>query len=976
MRTHYNKMSLRLLLMTMVIAAVSCLPAWAVAGEGAVKVTYNLSNVTCDSPTAATPGEDFTFQLINKGPEEISMTSLRIEIGGMGTKEYTSSPDQWGKFTIFGEAITADISIYATGYISYEEGAIIYYLDKDNKQGKTESFDRTMASVEIPQSVTKEGVSYAINTLGYQTFINASNLTSVTIPASIKYFEGQIFQGCTNLKEIHLLRTDSIGMFLPPDGSAFTGMDKDKCTIYVPKGSLAAFKGWGGFTEIREEGSPVVKRFTITRSDFFSVAYYGPDLVDEGQRLEARLTPERGYVLGVGDITVTMNGKKLDPGSKEFFYGTFGEETLTIETVTGDVTITAKARKIGGDPFAFGDFTYRITGDAAVEVAGVKEDAYTKGRSYVIPSSLEYEGNYYAVSGIGLKAFEGRIMESITIPSSVETVGTESFVNAQADEIHIQRSTPPATVNGSFNILDKNRCRVYVPKGALSAYHDATWDWLGFPYIMEEGDKYFDVSFELKGLTVKTFQPEIVIPGRNLSFTLVADSGSLLPDSILVWLGEKKVGPEGYTYDAKTGDAIIAVTSDNLTIKAEAIGALVPGADAEITIGKDSTYTAGSTTDGKFNGIIGSDEKQTEIKSLKIETEEGKVTGITLKSLVVSPGSNAGVTISAKSEIEITLDGDNELGNLLNQGITRLLAGVKTSLSVKVENEGTFIDETGLLNAIAGSAALAISRRPEEALEIEAGSSIVLKVDVSTTEGANLSYIWEKFNSDENTWDQVKPEKVPEARALYALRSDVVSADEDAQLEVSEAGQYRCQVSNKVGDVISTLTAYSEVSVASSSTDPVITYNVTLPSVDGIVLTPAAGSYSVEEGASFSFSFTLEADYDQSTPIVKVGDKTIEPASDGKYEIKNINSDITISITGIVRNTTVGNAEVDSDALRVWGSNGVLHIRSAHTCIAYIVTFGGQLYKAVTLPVGETLITIPQGSYIINIGEQSYKIRF
>lgn len=295
---------------------------------------------------------------------------------------------------------------------------------------------------------------------------------------------------------------------------------------------------------------------------------------------------------------------------------------------------------------------------------------------------------------------------------------------------------------------------------------------------------------------------------------------------------------------------------------------------------------------------------------------------------------------------------------------------------MKVENEGTFIDETGLLNAIAGSAALAISRRPEEALEIEAGSSIVLKVDVSTTEGANLSYIWEKFNSDENTWDQVKPEKVPEARALYALRSDVVSADEDAQLEVSEAGQYRCQVSNKVGDVISTLTAYSEVSVASSSTDPVITYNVTLPSVDGIVLTPAAGSYSVEEGASFSFSFTLEADYDQSTPIVKVGDKTIEPASDGKYEIKNINSDITISITGIVRNTTVGNAEVDSDALRVWGSNGVLHIRSAHTCIAYIVTFGGQLYKAVTLPVGETLITIPQGSYIINIGEQSYKIRF
>ena len=132
----------------------------------------------------------------------------------------------------------------------------------------------------------------------------------------------------------------------------------------------------------------------------------------------------------------------------------------------------------------------------------------------------------------------------------------------------------------------------------------------------------------------------------------------------------------------------------------------------------------------------------------------------------------------------------------------------------------------------------------------------------------------------------------------------------------------------------------------------------------------------MEAGGSFSFSLTLDTDYDQSTPMVKVGDKLIEPTSDGKYEIKNINSDITISITGIVKNVTVGNAEVESNALKVWGSNGVLHIRSAHAGTAYLVTFGGQLYKAITLPVGETMITIPQGSYIIRIENQSYKIRF
>jgi hypothetical protein len=155
-----------------------------------------------------------------------------------------------------------------------------------------------------------------------------------------------------------------------------------------------------------------------------------------------------------------------------------------------------------------------------------------------------------------------------------------------------------------------------------------------------------------------------------------------------------------------------------------------------------------------------------------------------------------------------------------------------------------------------------------------------------------------------------------------------------------------------------------------------VTFSVTLPSVEGASLNPSAGTYSVEAGGSFSFSLTLDTDYDQSTPMVKVGDKLIEPTSDGKYEIKNINSDITISITGIVKNVTVGNAEVESNALKVWGSNGVLHIRSAHAGTAYLVTFGGQLYKAITLPVGETMITIPQGSYIIRIENQSYKIRF
>ena len=403
----------------------------------------------------------------------------------------------------------------------------------------------------------------------------------------------------------------------------------------------------------------------------------------------------------------------------------------------------------------------------------------------------------------------------------------------------------------------------------------------------------------------------------------------------------------------------------------------MPDKDTDITIGKDSTYTDGSTTGGKFNGVIGNDEELTRVKSLKIDTEDGKVTGITYYSVIVGSvcSTAQSVTIAETSNIEITLDGNNNLGKVLNQGSTRLLLGENTLLDALVENEGVFIDETGLLDAVSVPAGLTIAQRPEKSPRIEIGSSTLLKVEASAEGEANLSYIWEKFDSENNSWKQVKPE-VQRTKALSSLRSDVLSTNEDTQLEVSEAGKYRCLVSNTVNAVNSTLTAYSEVSIASSTPDPTVTFSVTLPSVEGAALSPLAGTYSVEAGDSFSFSLTLDTDYDQSTPMVKVGDKLIEPTSDGKYEIKNINSDITISITGIVKNATVGNSEVESNALKIWGSNGVLHIQSAHVSTAYLVTFGGQLYKAITLPVGETMITIPQGSYIIRIENQSYKIRF
>ena len=467
-------------------------------------------------------------------------------------------------------------------------------------------------------------------------------------------------------------------------------------------------------------------------------------------------------------------------------------------------------------------------------------------------------------------------------------------------------------------------------------------------------------------VTIKAGDAPHAISGKvKLSFTATPstqdDKNKIKLEKItkiVMELPEEDIEEKDIRVNPSTGKATMDYTMD---------GALSVIFTAYFTYEKIVVDKAGDST-------VGEEGKTTSTAELDINAGASgdNPAEVTIKQVSVSGTT----TISEATNATLRFVGANDMGRIVNNGtITMAVPSDKTTTIAyqSVENEGTFTDETGFITNVAGTAALAITPHEQIVLGSDGGkiSTNITSEGVSESE---LSYFWQRLEN--GNWI---PEK-QDSRAILLksaslLRADWVNTDKEIMINPGEEGNYRCWITREKEGVVTTLVTFTEVRLRSS--EPDITYSiVTLPSVDGIVLTPAAGSYSVEEGASFSFSFTLEADYDQSTPIVKVGDKTIEPASDGKYEIKNINSDITISITGIVRNTTVGNAEVDSDALRVWGANGVLHIRSAHTCIAYIVTFGGQLYKAVTLPVGETLITIPQGSYIINIGEQSYKIRF
>ena len=99
--------------------------------------------------------------------------------------------------------------------------------------------------------LTSITLSAGITSIGGGAFWGCSSLPSITLPAGIKTIGGAAFWGCSNLQEIH-----SQAIIPPACEYAFTFMTEKPRTLYVPQGSLKAYKAadeWKDFENIVEE---------------------------------------------------------------------------------------------------------------------------------------------------------------------------------------------------------------------------------------------------------------------------------------------------------------------------------------------------------------------------------------------------------------------------------------------------------------------------------------------------------------------------------------------------------------------------------------------------------------------------------------------------------------------------------------------------------------------------------------------------
>ena len=156
-----------------------------------------------------------------------------------------------------------------------------------------------------------------------------------------------------------------------------------------------------------------------------------------------------------------------------------------------------------------------------------------------------------------------------------------------------------------------------------------------------------------------------------------------------------------------------------------------------------------------------------------------------------------------------------------------------------------------------------------------------------------------------------------------------------------------------------------------------VRYTVTLPAVEGATTDPAAGSYEVESWGNFSFLLTLGEGYRKdSHPVVTARGETLTPnASTGKYIIPNVQSDITVGITGIVKDVATGNESL-TDGFHITTSGGLLLVTVPRATRLYLTDTSGRLILSHLLPAGDTRIDdLAAGVYLLTLeGEKTKKI--
>ena len=135
----------------------------------------------------------------------------------------------------------------------------------------------------------------------------------------------------------------------------------------------------------------------------------------------------------------------------------------------------------------------------------------------------------------------------------------------------------------------------------------------------------------------------------------------------------------------------------------------------------------------------------------------------------------------------------------------------------------------------------------------------------------------------------------------------------------------------------------------------------------------------VREGTSMTFTIDIAEGYTAKNMTVKVKrslfgyTETIEPNEEGIYEVKNIYTDIYVTIDGVEEETPTGIEEVTG--AKVYTKEGSIYVYTPTEEQVTIISMSGAVLKNEKQTGLKQYSGLNRGVYIIGIGNERVKVR-